>query len=124
MDARGPCEHCHGAGLVTVYHKFFEGSQTVIWEHTDASGEVHSIKSAGTVSAHCLCTLGEWMRSQTKDDLRERIPSLLDVLANRTNYRAIDPTTEMYGPEPTPEAVGFLRKWKRGLARFFPVEVP
>ncbi len=124
MDNFPPCDHCGKSGMVTVYHKFYEGSQTVLWEHTDRFGEVRTIKSAGTVSAHCSCGLGQWMRSQTAEDLRSRIPDLADVLTNRTNYRATDPTEEMYGPNPTPEALAFERKWKRGLPRFFPTEVP
>lgn len=123
MDDYPPCEICGKSGLVTVYHRFYEGSQVVIWEHTDKFGQVHSIKSAGTVSAHCSCGLGQWMRSQTKEELRARIPDLLDVLAGRTNYQLDDPTVEAFGPEPTPAAASFLRKWKRGLSRFFPVEV-
>lgn len=123
MEGYAPCKICGSTGLVTVYHRFYEGSQSIIWEHTDKFGEVHSIKSAGTVSAHCSCGLGQWMRSQTTEELRARIPSLLDVLANRTNYRATDPTEEAFGPEPTPAAVAFERKWKRGLGRFYPTEV-
>lgn len=108
--------------MATVYHRFYEGSQAVYWEHTDKFGEVRTIRSAGTISAHCLCSLGEWMRSQTDPKLLERIPSLIDVLANRTNYQATDPTEDMEMAGPTPEATAFLRRWKAGLPRFFALE--
>lgn len=117
------CEHCGGAGLVTVYHRFYEGSQLVSWEHADARGEVHTIRSAGTVAAHCVCPKGVWMRDNTEDRIRERIPTLADVMANRTNYRATDPTDEtLTYSEPSPQAVAFIRRWRAGLPRFFPVE--
>ena len=120
MDILKPCEYCGGTGLVPVYHRFYEGSQTVLWEHTDRHGEVHTIRSPGVVAAHCLCSKGDWIRNQTKEELLPRIPLLLDVLAGRTNYLRDDPTEEMLiGPEPSEHAAAFLRRWKAGLARFF-----
>jgi len=110
-------------GLVTVYHRFYEGSQDVYYEHTGRGGEVRTIKAAGTVAAHCMCRLGEWMRDNTEEKIRERIPSLIDVLARRTNYQATDPTEDMDMAEPTEAARVFLARWKRGLPRYFPVEV-
>ena len=123
MDAQGKCEHCGGMGLVTVYHRFYEGSQDVYYEHTGRGGEVRTIKAPGTIAAHCMCRLGEWMRDNTEEKIRERIPSLIDVLARRTNYQATDPTDEMDMTLPTSEALAFLRRWKAGLPRFFALEI-
>lgn len=120
----GNCEHCGGTGMVTVYHRYYEGSQMVTWEHTDRGGEVHAIRSAGTISAHCVCPKGVWMRENTDPELLPRIPDLADVLAGRTNYQATDPTDVMELAGPTEAAEAFLRRWKAGMPRYFPVEVP
>ena len=115
MNDFPPCDFCNSSGLVTVYHRFYEGSQLVTWEHTGRDGEVKMIRSAGTVSAHCSCGLGQWMRGKTAAELLPRIPDLADVLAGRTNYQLDDPTIEMDAPEPTESARAFLRRWTATL---------
>jgi hypothetical protein len=111
MDQRfPPCEICNGNGMVPVYHREYRGDPTVYREIVDPHGEVKTIRVPGVINAHCVCGLGEWMRSKLDDDVQRRIPRLADVNANRTNYRFDDPT---FTADSTPEDTSaFVHKWR------------
>lgn len=108
------CDICNGGGLVVVYHRRYAGNPTVFVESVDGYGEVKTYRMPGTVSAHCLCSLGQWFRSSTPEKDRARIKDLADVVANRTWYQFDDPTADDE-PELSPSAQRFLTQWK---ARF------
>jgi hypothetical protein len=85
------CVHCSGSGQATVFDPDFDGRR-IVERDVVIRGEVKRSTYAMVVTAHCVCPMGEWMRSKTDRDVVHRIPALLDVLAGRTRWLAADPT--------------------------------
>lgn len=71
LASRGCCQ-CHGVGL------------TVVWDRQPRPG------SPETVSAHCTCPLGRWMRQNTAAAEVQRIPDAADAGRAGSRWR-LDP---------------------------------
>lgn len=84
------CVHCSGSGQATVYDPGFDGRR-VVDRDVVIRGEIKRSSYAMVVAAHCICPMGEWMRSKADRDTIHRIPALLEVLAGRTRWTAQDP---------------------------------
>lgn len=106
------CEYCHGDGQVQVYDPMYDG-RSVVDRDCVVKGEVRNIPFAMRVVAHCSCAMGRWMRSKTPVDLLPRIPDHVDVLAGRTRWMPMDPTSD--GPVIFPEGVSNYREYWRYL---------
>ncbi len=87
------CPHCSGSGQATVYDRDFDGRR-VAERDVIVRGEIKRSSFAMVVTAHCVCPMGEWMRSKADRDTIHRIPALLDVLAGRRRWTAQDPMGE------------------------------
>lgn len=78
------CPHCHGEGLVIVYHPQPDPEERI----------------APTAAAHCVCFLGRWIRARIgaqAPELVKRFVCLQEVFDGRSDYVCEDPTI----PEPT-----------------------
>lgn len=79
------CPYCGGHGMATIFHSCYTGDPVI---------EVDGRRIAGRAAAHCVCKLGEWMRSKVDAETRKRIPALVDCLEGRSVYQADDPTID------------------------------
>jgi hypothetical protein len=77
-DSRS-CRFCGGAGMTTVFHREYTGNPVL--EFQDSEGRI--IRASGRASAHCICTLGRWMREKVSGKIVDRIPDLAQILDQR-----------------------------------------
>ena len=91
------CPYCSGEGTCQVFDPGFDGRRVVLRD-VAMRGELKRAMYAMVIGAHCICPMGEWVRSKSERDILDRIPDLADVLAGRSRYQAQDPTGE--GPSP------------------------
>ena len=85
----GRCPLCDLTGLVTIYHKNYDGKPTITVKNHN--GEVREARAR--VAAHCSCEVGKWIRSCTAPDALPRIPQIRDILTGTLkNWSPIDPT--------------------------------
>lgn len=103
------CPYCSGEGMTEVFDPDYTGMRVV---ERDAihRGELKRIRFAMVTAAHCACPMGEWLRNRTDDDLRSRIPNMLDVLAGRGRWLAHDPTWTDIEPVPGLSAREMMRR--------------
>lgn len=93
------CPYCAGSGQAVVFDRRYDGRRVMEREVTHR-GEVVTRPMPMVVAAHCVCPMGEWMRSKIRDiDVLARIPNLIDVLAGRSRWLAEDPTGDQPGHE-------------------------
>ncbi len=108
------CRHCGGHGLVTVYHRRYEGHPVIADQEPDKPPRCF----AAVVMAHCECKMGEWMRERTTPEICDRIPDLKAVLAGRTDWSIDDPTIpeppdELYDQKPSVILAGLRARYER-----------
>jgi len=91
------CPHCAGSGQAIVFDRDYDGRH-VVERECHVHGEAKVIPYAMTVSAHCVCAMGRWMRGRIRDlDVLARTPDFADVLAGRSRWLAQDPTRDEDG---------------------------
>ena len=95
-DKSRQCPYCRGAGLVSVFHPAYDTHRTLMREVL-YFGEIVTRPIQAIVAAHCLCPMGEWIRTRTDPDILHRIPLLADVLSGRSRWLAQDPTRDEQG---------------------------
>ena len=105
------CDWCRNIGLITAYHREYKSSAMVWIETVDSMGEVHQTKIPGTIAIHCSCGLGSWMRDRIEADIRERIPTLSDVINSRVPYQLDRPDIDAEA-ELNDGGRMFLRGWR------------
>ncbi len=84
------CEHCHGEGLVTIFHEKYDGSPSVRIKRPDDTVRHYAMRAA----VPCVCPLGTFIRdSQTQGEATTvRQLSLQDVIEGRIPWTMTDPT--------------------------------
>jgi hypothetical protein len=88
------CPYCEGTGMVPVYAPQHDGTGLCRqWDETPF---------ATVVGAHCCCSLGRWTRDRNKPDVRQRIPSIQDILDGRSRWMLEDPTENAVPLRPRP----------------------
>jgi hypothetical protein len=86
------CQTCGGDGQVIVYHPGWTGSRVSRLftgeVEVDDDGEVVEVlvPTAMEVAAHCVCSLGRWMRERTDRDTRSRIPDVNAIFEGRSRW--------------------------------------
>lgn len=106
------CPYCSGSGQAVVFRRRYDGRRVQDLEVVHR-GEVVTRPMPMAVAAHCICPMGEWMRSKIRDlDILSRVPDLSDVLAGRLRWLAEDPTGETPGFE---YRAGDARRMRREL---------
>ncbi len=85
MESRD-CPFCGGCGMASVYAPQHDG--TGLYRRGDET------PFPTVVGAHCCCSLGRWMRDRNKQDIRQRVPSVQDVLDGKSRWTLEDPTEE------------------------------
>jgi hypothetical protein len=100
--------------MVIVFHQKHQGGRfvTVL---TERNGELGEQSFPGEVAAHCVCTLGRWIRSKTSDALRARIPDGADIAQGRSKWSFALPDSK---PDEKTEAYARV-----AMARFFGIGV-
>lgn len=94
FEASKGCPHCHGHGLATIFHPDYVGDALLVRPEMEGR-ERYAVARR---SAHCVCAMGRWMRSKTRDlDVLSKIPDLTDILAGRSRWLAADPTRDEAG---------------------------
>ncbi len=81
------CEHCHGAGLTTVFAPGYTGDQVGVTRN--------GVRFATRVTAHCSCKLGEFIRDHTESAECSRIPRVADILEGVSRWLLADPSQEL-----------------------------
>jgi hypothetical protein len=77
------CPFCAGHGMVSVYHPSLKSSSV----GTTSDGR----RFPATISAHCRCTAGCWIRERIPPELRARIPRVEDICLGRSRWLLIPP---------------------------------
>ena len=82
------CAHCHGEGMVTVYHPRWTGEPV---EQT-----CDGIRYPTVMAAHCCCELGRWTRARNSLESQRLIPYVEDILAGRMKWLLEPPTLQPF----------------------------
>lgn len=90
------CATCGGTGLVVVFHPRWRGLRVDrVWcGELDDEGKQVLEPVALEVAAHCVCSLGRWMRERTEQETRDRIPDVEAIFDGRSRWL-------LEAPEPT-----------------------
>lgn len=101
------CPFCDGEGMITVYAPGYTGCEIAMTRD--------SIPYVARTTGHCICKLGRYMRSQTKEDIRKRIPDIDDVAQGRSRWLTVDPTEKPCPNADDPVDEASFRKWWRRI---------
>ena len=110
------CEHCHGEGLVPIFHDRYEGMPYVCLKRRDGTVRSYAMRT----SVPCVCPLGQWFQdardSGDATAVRVALVTLQQVLEGRVRWSKKDPTLPKYDPSEVVKP-GDFRRMLDGLSK-------
>lgn len=84
-QSRG-CRICGGSGMAVAFHPDHGGRRITVLDSVDPMGEVRRTSIVTEAAAHCVCPAGRWMRENTEEWLKRRIPDGAAMVEGRSPW--------------------------------------